>query len=164
MITQARLKELYRYNRRTGVFTRIRTEWGRRRAGSIASTPHTKKYSYIQIVIDGRAYMAHNLAWLYVKGVYPKKFIVDHKDNNPRNTKWGNLRRATRTLNKANQKTRIDSLSQIKGVYKVRERYRAIIGKHGQRFHLGYFATARLAANAYKKAAKRLFGSFARVA
>lgn len=161
MLTQIRLKKLYHYNRRTGVFIRVCKEWGRRRVGSVASSAHTK-YGYIQIIIDGRAYMAHNLAWLYVKGVFPKGFIVDHKDNNTKNTKWNNLRRASFTLNKANQKIRIDSKSQIKGVSKVRGRYRAKIGKHNERFHLGYFDTAQLAAQAYKKAAKRLFGSFAR--
>jgi hypothetical protein len=156
MITAKRLREVLRYNRRTGVFT-WRTMSGlagngkrRRVAGSV------RKNGYREITVDGRCYQASNLAWLYVYGRWPR--MVDHKNRKPDDNRIANLRLATRRQNKANSKTRSDSASGLKGAAQLPNgRWRARI----MAIHLGYFATAEEAHAAYRRAARKHFGEFA---
>jgi hypothetical protein len=93
-----------------------------------------------------------------------KTEIVDHKNRNGLDCRRSNLRFATSTQNMANQKLRSDSISGFKGVGydKRKDKWRARIKHSGQEEHLGYFATAELAHEAYCKRAVELFGEFAR--
>lgn len=96
----------------------------------------------------------------------PKGFEIDHQDHNGLNNQKSNLRICTRNQNQHNQKiqTRIKS-SQFKGVYwdKSTKRWPAQIKYNSKRIHLGGFGSEIEAAKAYDKAAKRLFGEFARL-
>ena len=67
LVTQARLKELLTYARKTGRFYR-RKPRGPAGAGAEAGT---NSEGYVRIWIDRRRYMAHRLAWLYVHGEHP---------------------------------------------------------------------------------------------
>jgi len=75
-----------------------------------------------------------------------------------------NLRMATQSQNSANQRLRDCNTSGVKGVnlYKRTGRWRASIQAEGQQFHLGYFNSESEATNAYRRAAIRHFGEFAR--
>ncbi len=91
-VTQARLKELLEYDPDTGIF-RWRNAPNRRiRAGAIAGNLDT--YGNRQIRVDGKSYLAHRLAVLYVTGSWPTTDI-GHRDLNNDNNAWGNLRQAT---------------------------------------------------------------------
>lgn len=90
---------------------------------------------------------------------------VDHVDTNPLNNRRENLRLATPTQNNANQNRRRDNTSGFKGVSysKNAKKWMATIQIKGQRKHIGYFATAEQAYEAYCKVAKEYFGEFARL-
>jgi hypothetical protein len=89
--------------------------------------------------------------------------LGDHCDGNTLDNRRQNIRRCTRPQNAFNRRIRCDNQAGYKGVYPVRNKWRAAIEHPGGREHLGYFRDPREAARAYDAAAKRLFGSFARL-
>lgn len=93
-LTQERLHELFFYNPIIGVFVRrIAVNGADIPAGAIAGHLRARDGS-IRMRVDGKHYCAHRLAWLYVHGRWPEKFL-DHADRNPSNNALNNLREAT---------------------------------------------------------------------
>jgi len=138
ILTQSRLKELLHYNPETGSFTRrVRTS-NSIRVGEIAGCPVTS--GHIQIVLHGRPYMAHRLAFLYMIGEFPLH-DTDHINGKPSDNSFKNLRMVTRTENCRNQKKRNTNTSGAMGVYwnKAREKWHVRINKAKKREHLGFF-------------------------
>jgi hypothetical protein len=160
MLTQERLKQCLSYDPETGEFRALMTV-GARQAGSVAGSKHPK--GYIAITVDGHRQLAHRLAWLYVYGVFPQG-DTDHIDGVKTNNRIANLREATRSQNMANLGALKSSKSGIRGVrfYARTGRWVSCIKANGKSVHLGYFATAEGAAQAYREAAIRLHGEFAR--
>lgn len=164
MITQARLKELYRYNPRTGLFFRLRDGGVCRgsKRGIVRNTP--TKWGYVRLWIDDKLYFQHTLAWLYVHGEFLIRGL-DHKDTIRTNNRIKNLRRATRSQNNCNKKVRKDNKLGIKGTELLHNgRYAAYVGINGRKVHLGCFASAEEAHACYVKNAKKVQGEFARAA
>jgi hypothetical protein len=160
MLTPERLRDLLRYDSETGVWTwkiALRRGWVDRTAGS------THKSGSLTIRIEGRGYRAHRLACLYVTGRWPAGQI-DHKDGDPGNNRWHNLREATQHQNNGNQKRRPDNTSGLKGVswHRLRQKWRSYISVNGRQIHLGSFDTKEAAHAAYCAAAREAFGEFAR--
>lgn len=116
---------------------------------------------YNVVVFSGRPYKGHILAWVIVKGRWPKRQL-DHKDMVRNNNKWTNLRLATRGQNKQNGRCYRNNKAGIKGVFQQDGRWRADIQYNGKQHYLGLFDTASLAAAAYAKAAKKHHKEFAR--
>lgn len=81
-LTHARLRELLHYDPRGGVFTRL-VAVPRCPVGSIAG--RVNRDGYLTVKIDNRNHLCHRLAWLYMTGEWPKKFIThlnqDRSDN-----------------------------------------------------------------------------------
>lgn len=159
-LTQERLKELLSYDPLTGIFVwevdRYRVKRGDR-AGSISPTT---KYRVIRL--DQKNYAEHRLAWFYMTGEWPSDEI-DHRDLDRQNNKWGNLRPASSSQNKANRKAR--------GVYpkgvcfhKPSGWFTSRVHKNGKQISLGCFRTAEAAHAAYVAAAQEIHGEFARAA
>lgn len=159
MLTQARLKELLDYNPETGVFTWRVSRHHRVRAGARAGSL-SHNYNYVRI--DGRLYKSSRLAWLYVTGNWPAKEI-DHKNRVSHDDRWINLREATRAQNVHNRGLSRDNTSGAKGVIRVGGRWRARLYTGCVHLHLGYFASREDAAAAYRDAALRLHGEYAKV-
>lgn len=111
------------------------------------------------IVIENRRYYAARLAWLYVKGVWPKN-QVDHLDLDRDNNAFDNLREASNQANAANKKVLRNNKLGVKGVGEVKNKYK----RPDKLIHLGYFESAVTANEAYEVAAKKYFGEFARAA
>lgn len=101
-ITLDRLKEALHYDPETGVFTWLncgkRTDLVGTQAGSVGSHGH------LTIKVDGLRYAAHRLAFFYMSGHWPTA-LVDHKDGDPANNRWVNLRDASHSVNQQNQRT-----------------------------------------------------------
>lgn len=154
-LTAERLRELLVYEPSTGAFT-----WRIRRAGNaMAGSPagHLTVRGYISIGINGRRYLAHRLAWLYIHGVLPKSEI-DHINRIPSDNRIANLREANRSENMQNTRMLSNNTSGFRGVFwdKHRSRWRARICLNNQVCHIGIFASVEEARDAYESAAAAL--------
>lgn len=154
-LTQARLKELLRYDPETGVFTYACAR-PKVRVGAVAGHTHAG-HGYRQIKLDGRLYLAHRLAWLYVHGCWPSD-MLDHIDRDRTNNRLLNLRESDRFLNRQNSLAPCNSTSGIKGVTWNRTlgKWHARIGFGNKRHHVGWFNSAEEAALARAAAEKQM--------
>lgn len=158
-ITAERLREVLSYDPDTGVFT-WRVDRGRKTSGIQAGS---LMHGYPSIMIDGRNYFSHRLAWLYTTGDWPPGQI-DHHDMDKTNNRWVNLRIATRSQNGANRRALRVNTSGFKGVCwdSMTSNWKAQISVRGKNIHLGRYYTQQEAHAAYCRAAQEYFGEFAR--
>jgi len=112
MLTAERLREVLYYNRLTG-------KWIWRVATSPRVHPGDEagkmRKGYRVIGVDGKKYVASRLAFLCVKGAWPRG-LVDHWDLDRANDRWSNLRDATHAQNMQNCGVRRTSSTGRKGV------------------------------------------------
>lgn len=92
----------------------------------------------------------------------PKNKKIDHVNGNSLDNRKSNLRYATNTQNIQNSKIRKDNSTGFKGVHKKGKKYQARITINKKLILLGYFYDKVAAGNAYKLAANKYFGEFAR--
>lgn len=118
---------------------------------------------YLRVQIRGRFYQGHRLAWLLAYGEWPAEFL-DHKNGNRVDNRLANLRLASKSENNRNRAVQKNNQAGIKGVHFCRQtgRWRAMLMVSKRRLCLGRFDTQEAAANAYREAAERLHGEFAR--
>jgi hypothetical protein len=168
-ISRKRLKNLLDYDPNTGLL-----RWKaissvhnyKSKIGDMAGSKTAK--GYLLIMIDGKRYPAHRLIWFMVHGKWPKH-LMDHKNGVKDDNRLANLREANDSQNKANGAAYRGSLSGLKGAYYEIHRtsykkWRAVIRKNGKLKHIGYFATAKEANEAYAEQAMKVHGEFARAA
>jgi hypothetical protein len=161
-LTAARLRQLLSYDPETGEFRWLKSGSGRR-LGGIAGCRYGKGYVRVRIMIDGRWYKAHRLAWLWMAGAWPKGEI-DHRNLDPTDNRWCNLREATHSQNGANKRLQSNNTSGFHGVGcgVVSGKWRARCKVNGKEVRLGWFVTPGQAALAYAIAAEKYFGEFGR--
>jgi len=96
-------------------------------------------------------------------GQDPKEHI-DHKDSDPTNNRWCNLREATNAENSRNAKKHVKNTSGVKGVYwhRLAQKWAAYITVDYEVVYLGLFSNLADAARTRQLAAERLHGVFAR--
>jgi hypothetical protein len=152
MITQSELKYKLYYNQDTGIFTWIKT-------GKIAGFTRN---GYIIICINQKEYRAHRLAWLYVYGKMPIKFI-DHINLNKSDNKISNLREATKSENAMNVKLSSKNKSGYKGVSwnKEKNKWKVALKLNGKQKHFGYFNDLEFASLIAKEAIDKYHKEFA---
>lgn len=162
-LTAEELRRLLDYDAETGVFTWLISPRNSIPTGSKAGNHGAN--GYVRISVDGRLYLAHRLAWLHVHGEWPPHEI-DHVNGDKSDNRIANLRRATRSQNCANKRSRRDNVSGVKGVqwFERNQKWGARICIDGQTQFLGLFDRLEDAAAAYKNAAHKYFGEFARTA
>ena len=145
-ITQERLKELLHYDPETGVFTYLVSRRGSVKVGNRAGY---KSNGYLRIKIDGKAYLIHRLAWLYVYGDLPP-MDIDHINGSRDDNRLINLRCATRSENIQNlRKHRSDNLLNKLGVSASGRMFKATIMLNGVKHYLGLYPTIEDAHNVY---------------
>lgn len=106
-------------------------------------------------------HVVHKLVWNLFVGAVPSGYQIDHINGDPSDNRINNLRLATNSQNHMNQKPRDGR--RFKGIETRGNKFIARIVKDQVRKNLGTFNTAEEAAMAYNKAAKELFGEFARL-
>ena len=153
--TQEKLREILDYNSGTGELTWLKNRIYAR-VGCIAGTPPSRKRSGLTIKIGGKQYGVHRIIWRWMTGDDPDVFVVDHKDRNPANNSWNNLRLTDDTGNAANRTNRSDR-DLPKGVYRNRGKFRAMC----KGIHWGTFTTAEAAHERYLEVATNFWGEFA---
>ena len=155
-----RLRETLTYDPITGLFKWLIATGRRAKIGDVAGSVQRK---YIHIRVDGQAYAAHRLAWLFVMGVWPDGEL-DHVDGDGTNNRWSNIRPATRVEQMRNAAVRYDSTSGYKGVswHKAGNCWRAYITVEGRTIALGLYRDKENAIAARKAAEAKYFGEFSR--
>jgi DUF971 family protein len=149
MITAERLRQLVVYDPATGAFHRDGGRVGR-----------VDRQGYIVITLEGRNYLGHRLAWLYMRAEWPKGSI-SFRDHDRANLRWVNLRLASPKRTAQGRKAR--NRLGIKGVRVTAcGNYSARIFVDRRHLHLGTFTTVEAASEAYADAARKHFGEFAR--
>ena len=163
-ITHDYLQSIIHYDSTTGKFTLLKSR-ARRKKGMEPGT--VRQDGYRAIMIDGKWYKAHRLAWLYVYGEWPKG-VLDHKNRNKLDNRIENLREATVSLNNFNMPLRKDNKSGHRGIYPVSRKkgsgYTTYIYKDGKKTSLGTFSTLEEAQAVRLKAANDQYGEFAQSA
>lgn len=161
-ISHSELLRLLDYNPETGIFRWKVTASGRAKAGNVAGSIGGNGYRRIRIF--GTEYLAHRLAWFYVKGDLPPSDL-DHKDGSKINNRFSNLRVSTVSQNAANRRLPATNTTGFKGIRaRANDRWRAAIEHNGKHISLGTYGSKEEAHAAYCEAAQRLFGEFARAA
>lgn len=159
ILTQAYVKELLNYHSGTGIFTRLpRRGKGNSLAREGKPTGSRDTRGYVHVAVDGVAYYAHRLAWLYVTGSWPK-VVIDHKDGNRSNNAFSNLRAGSHSDNAHNTRTpRKSNTSGYLGVTwdKSRGKWQAAICVKRKSIALGRFDTPEEAHAAYVAAKRKL--------
>ena len=151
-LTADRLRQVANYNSDTGAFTWIIVPHNRFRVGDRAGYRRTVD-GYWSIQVDKTPYLAHRLAWLYVKGTWPKNQL-DHINGIRDDNRISNLREATQEENHQNVKTRAGRNHAERGTCyrKDVKKWAAAIGMDGGHVYLGLFDTQEQAHQAYVEA------------
>jgi hypothetical protein len=152
-LTNERLRELFDYDPRTGQFLCLKQR-GPMKKGAIAG--YVNSDGYKAMMIDGRIYLAHRLAWFYVHGKWPVH-MIDHINRVKTDNRIGNLRDVTNSQNLQNTKLKKSNSSGYKGVTfnKKSKKWCARITVNSKKIHLGYFYTREDAYAEYRFAAKQ---------
>ena len=164
-MTAAELREVFAYDPETGKVT-----W---KVDRFTGNPKRKIVSagdeagcivdsgYRLVVVKYCRIYIHRLAWMLCHGGWPTG-ILDHANMDRLDNRLTNLRPATESQNRANQKPR--AKSGFKGVVKFKHAnsFMAQISENGQHKYLGCFKTAEAAHAAYRAAATQAFGEHAR--
>ena len=172
---QAFLQECFDYHRKTGALIwrhrprehfATQKAWNffnQRYAGEPAGGISLAGYRLIYITGTGR-FWAARIIWRLVTGDDPGPHEMDHKNRCRDDDRWRNLRIATRAQNMQNKSAHADNHSGLKGVSLDRRRgnWKAGIQVNRVRHHLGCFDSPEAAHAAYRAAAQRLHGAFAR--
>jgi len=157
-ISRDKVLEYLSFDESTGRF-HLRRKTNRWPAGWAIGTTDTR--GHLQIAIEGKLYLAHRLAWLVTHGYWPEAGI-DHIDGDKQNNRTNNLRLCNQSQNCANSKMPKTNTVGLKGVTRHGTRFRAQICVNRKKMHIGVYATAEEAHDAYVRTAKEFFGEFAR--
>lgn len=108
---------------------------------------------------ERKTILMHRLICAATKGVQ-----VDHINGDPLDNQRKNLRVCSASQNQWNRGVQRDNTSGFKGVdwRESHSKWRARIQVFSRMIHLGYFLTAAAAGRAYKAAARKYYGEFAR--
>ena len=133
-------------------------------ASKVAGNIHHTRY--LRFHHKSREYLAHRVVWEMHHGPIPKGKMIDHIDGDQINNRIENLRLADNSQNQFNSGLKVNNTSGFRGVTwnKKNRCWYAQIRHGGSNRHLGSFATAKDASNAYEAAAKEVHAEFFRAA
>ncbi len=161
-LTLAHASELLAYDPETGIFTAKTSATSRRAGQRLGGRLPT---GYLVIWIDKRLWLCHRLAWLFLTGQLPNGEI-DHingdvADNRAQNLRLVECRQQQRNMKKWARPTS----SRFKGVKFCRQtgRWSSSLKVNRKVMWLGRHPTEEGAALAYDIAARKNFGSLARL-
>lgn len=142
MLNQETLKRHLSYDASTGLFTRLVAKSNSIKVGDIAGSKD--KNGYITLMVEGKLYKGHRLAWLYVHGNWPMHEI-DHINGKKDDNRLCNLRDVEKWVNQHNRGANKTNTSGFKGVGRKGKKWSAVIKINKKTHWLGVFETAELA-------------------
>ena len=153
-LTAQRLCELLHYDSNTGDFIWIVSRGNQfTKPGMKAGFKDT--YGHMGIEIDGKRYLSHRLAWLYMHGKWPYHQI-DHINRVRDDNRSINLRDVFGIVNAKNKGDYQNNTSGFKGVVINKSgSFVAQITTNGKSKYIGSFDTAEKASQAYQDAKKK---------
>lgn len=162
LLTAERLRELVVYDPETGVM-KSRVSRHRVKPGDVIGVLNSK--GHLLTRISWRLYYVHRLAWLYMTGEWPTNF-VDHRNGDPADNRWANLREATRAQNGRNRSCNHGNRAGTKNVYWcARDRsWRVLIKADGVEHYIGQFRDLDEARTAAHTAMLQYHGKFSLIA
>lgn len=149
-LTAEYLRSILNYDQESGVFTWKVSTSNRVKVGDAAGFQGGN--GYLLIMVQGRRYKVHRLAWLYMSGEWPK-LDIDHINRDRTDNRIENLRDVSRKQNLQNASKRSDNTSGHPGVswHKASGKWQAKIEHNYKGIHLGLFTDIE-EANAARKA------------
>lgn len=150
-----RLRQAFHYDPSTGVFRWRFSPHNGIKPWAIAGSVRADGYWCLHVW--GIGFTAHRAAWAYMTGEWPP-LDIDHKDGDPANNVWENLRCVSTSVNMQNQRrAKSNNKSGMLGAH-----FNARLGKYvsairvdGKPKYLGVFITAEDAHEAHL-AARRM--------
>lgn len=155
-LSQEGLKAVLDYNLESGLFHWRTYTSGQIRAGDVAGG--LSAFGYVRVKINGKRYMAHRLAWLYIHGNWPQGDI-DHINGDKTDNRIANLRDVPAVTNQQNRRAATKrNATGFLGVSARSDRqgFRAQIYVNKRQVFLGNFDTAESAHAAYLLAKRSL--------
>ncbi|WAX10903.1 hypothetical protein BV741P2_00007 [Phocaeicola phage BV741P2] len=154
MITYEEAKELFIYNRETGVIKWRKRTNPKQGADLVAGCTRSSGHGYIYIGIKGKQYGAHRIAMLLAYGFYSDGLEVDHINHIRDDNRLVNLRLVTKSDNNRNKSRSSNNTTGVMGVYyrKDKRKYVAQIKVDGVSIQLGSFVSLEEAAKVRKAA------------
>lgn len=151
MLTQAGLKELFKYNPHTGKFTRLKSVSSNTKPGDVVSCINASGY-VVANIFQKKRYM-HRMAWLYTYGELPA-CEIDHINGVRSDNRIENLRDVSRKDNQRNVCRPSNNTSGVTGVSwsKVANKWWAQIVINQKVVHIGLFTCKDKAIKARKEA------------
>ena len=158
-ISRDYLRATLNYNPSTGIFTWARSSKSAQE-GHPVGTDDGKRA--LRVKLKGKPRFLHRLAFIWMGERLPP--LVDHKNGDPSDNRWCNLRAATPSQNQWNRGIQKNNSSGFKGVSFAREvgKWRADIYFKNKRKTIGFFRCPTAAGVAYAKKAQELHGDFAK--
>lgn len=152
------VSEWLTYDKLTGDLYWKKAKGSCTRVGAVAGT--VTKTNRRQVVVNGRCYLAHRLAWAITHGKWPDGEI-DHIDGNPLNNALSNLRDVDRKTNAENRtKATKRSKSGVLGVRPVAgsksDKWSATIQVNGKTKVIGRFGCVEDAYQAYVRTKREM--------
>ena len=137
-LTHERVRQLFHYNPQTGVL-----KWKVSPRANVKVDQHAGSVDgngRLMVQVDYTSYHSGRLIWFWMMGVWPVG-MVDHKDRNPLNNRWSNLREVTQRVNAQNRSLNSNNKSGVRGVYwnNQMHKWHAQIAKDRKKIHLGLF-------------------------
>ncbi len=150
-LTQKKLKALFYYDPKTGIFKYKSKTAKRVHIDCVAGYLQQNGYYYISIKY--KSYSVHRLAWLYTYGYFPENEI-DHINRIKSDNRIINLRETSRQCNSRNCGLSNNNISGIKGVswHKKCKQWQSYICVDQKIYYIGLYKSfddavcARLAA------------------
>ena len=154
MLTFEKAKELFVYDRETGIIKWRKRTSNRQRKNLVAGSTNFNGDGYTRIQFKGKEYFAHRIAMLLAYGFYGDELEVDHINHVRDDNRLVNLRFATRTDNGRNLSISSRNATGVTGVYyhKRSRKYMARITVDRVIIYLGIFSTLDEAAEVRKAA------------
>jgi hypothetical protein len=156
MIDQKTVKKLFHYDAESGMLF-----WRNGNGRNVQPWQEVKSkngHGYYTAKIHGKSYLAHRLAWLYVHGSFPNKYI-DHKNRIRNDNRLCNLRDVNTTDNAQNISLPKHNKSGHIGVswFQLRKTWTVYVKVNKKNKWLGYYKNLDDAIAARKEGEKQYY-------